>query len=187
MFEMYKYNELDLTRKQQEFFHIGMKEVAKFLDKKNVTILSGEDYIVKKTIYDMCIGSVINLNKTIYFSMGDPRYNITRSLSSLIDNNDYFCNLYIFDHIYNPTEIYNLILDIDRELNGIDFIIVNYRRYNKKLYYGLSALAQLLNINIIVSYTDNNQGRDVSEFNMLDKMIYVNNDGSFKFININEC
>ena len=165
MFENNKFNINDLNREQKKYLHIGMKYLTNILKNSRVNIIYGNNYNVFKMLGRITIGSIINLNKTVFFSIGRPKYEVENYLIDKLDKKYWFDNLYIFDHIYDELEIYNLLLDIDRELNGIDLVIIDYKIYSEKLYKMLKDLFMSLNISFIVTYI--NEANNDKEFNSL--------------------
>lgn len=148
MFQENQFNVEELLKDKNNFFHIGIPGLTKELENDRMILLAARTGMGKtRLLTRIANGACINLQKVVFFSLKTPKskimkemvYNTVRSNDEEIENhnietmknkfltkgsNEYYKNCYIFDKLYTSAEVYNTLLDLERELNGIDLVII---------------------------------------------------------------
>jgi replicative DNA helicase len=145
MFENDKinFNKL-LERNQKEYLHIGISGLTNEIQNDYMVLVAARPAIGKTALLTkIAYGACINKNKVAFFSSDKPKYSlyknmISRALGcSIYDLKDYdlnheiskyenkFDDLYLFDHKFNLNDLYNKIVDLDDEINGLDLVIID--------------------------------------------------------------
>ena len=162
-------------KKKKDYFHIGMKGVSNEITYDYFVLLVSKHNVYKTSFLTRAIiGSIININKTLFFSSGESGEIVVSDICKENENvyNSYSNLLLINDHLLSFNQLFNYILDKDKEGNGIDVVIIDaidHLLINetedkiKYMYRMLFRLAVTSRIHIIVTISE-------------DKIVNINDD-----------
>ena len=189
MFEENKFNIEQLIHKKNMYFHIGIPGLTKELENSDMILLASRPMMGKTSFLTRIVnGACLNKLKVAIFSLGLSKQKIMKHIvcnsvgynddeiinieecesndwnymyNKFIESGkkDIFNNCYIFDKLYTSSELYNNLLDLDRELNGIDLVVIdkieNLLDYNTQTSADIIRLIDsfqiLNNVRIIIS------------------------------------
>lgn len=176
MFKEYLFNEDELKREKSKYYHIGIPGLKRELEEDNMILFAGRPAMGKTSfLCRVAIGACINKLKVAYFSLGEPKVRLMQIMACELlecskwcrDSNaiyEMLCNsekgnelkdCYLFDNIYSFAEIYNIILNLDRDINGLDLVIIDgadyITDYSEEIYDLFKALSWRLKIRFIFS------------------------------------
>ena len=175
MFKDNLFNVEELKREKAEYFHIGIPGLTKELEDDYMILFAGRPAMGKTMFLTrIAIGSCENKLKVAYFSLGLSKIRLMKNMvcqflgdskstpfnkvynkSKNSNQFDFLKKCYIFDKIYSSKEIHNIILDLDREIHGLDLVIIDgvedITDYSNEMYYLFNSLSSDLNIRFIFS------------------------------------
>ena len=175
-------------KKKKDYFHIGMKGVTKEINYDYFVLLVSKNNLYKTSFLNKTIfGSILNNNKTLFFSFGQSEEIIVSDIRKQDENVYNSCSdlLLINDHLLTFNQLFNYILDKDKEGNGIEVVIIDSNDHLlihenednvKYIYRMLFRLAVLSRIHIIVTISDD-KSFDINDecYSYYDKIINISN------------